>query len=51
MLCTQEKSDPRSTKSPFMRTAPAFLAHLGALVMAALLLSAGGKTPPGLRCP
>lgn len=45
MRCTQDGSGPRSTKNPFILTAPAFPAHLGALVVAVLLLSACSKTP------
>lgn len=45
MHCSQEKSSPRLTKNPFIGIGPAFPAHLGALVVAATLLSACSKTP------
>ena len=45
MRGTQEKSHPRLTKNRFMGIGPAFPAHLGALVVAAMLLGACDKTP------
>ena len=45
MFCTQKGSNPRLTKNPVMSKGPAFPAHLGALVVAAMLLSACSKTP------
>ncbi len=45
MSCTQEGSNPRLPKNPFMSVGTALPVHLGALVVAALLLSGCSKTP------